>query len=279
MEVVRLQYYYYKQPLERALELGMLEAIKEYGGLEIPEGKEQKGVDRVITALAAYFEHYHPDTDHIQPYFVDGKPAVEFTFSLPLPINHPETNLPFIYAGRFDMLGIYQGQLVVVDEKTTSQLGASWAKKWDLRGQFTGYVWACQKYNIPTIGAVVRGISFLKQTKQNPSGHGFEESIQMRPKWLIDAWYEQLLADVGNMVRAWEINWYDQDFGDTCAYYSGCPFLTLCTSPTPETWISGRYAERKWNPLDKIPYKQPEQIIETVAAPAELQNLMQKTGE
>lgn len=249
LEVFRKDYYGpAKLPLDQALEHGMTEAIAAYGDVEVPEFKEQKSVGRVITALAAYVENYPPATDHIQPKLSpNGEPMVEFTFSVPLPIKHPETGNPFLYAGRFDMVGVYKDQLIGVDEKTTSQLGPTWTNKWNLRGQFTGYTWALQQHNIPVIGMMTRGVSFLK------SSHGFAESLQLRPQWMVDQWYEQLLWNVNRMKAAWELGWFDQNFGETCAAYSGCPFQTLCTSHDPETWIPGRYAKRTWNPLEKIP--------------------------
>ncbi len=279
LEVTRLAFYHEKLSLEDSLQKGILEAIAAYGDVTPPEHKSAKSVERVCTALVAYFQKYHPARDHIQPYFVAGKPAVEFTFSIPLPINHPESGEPFIYAGRFDLLGLYNGQLIGVDEKTTSQLGPTWSSKWRLRGQFTGYTWACLEYGLPVVGIVARGVSFLKGRKgaTDPADfHGFEESLQLKSKFEIDAWYVQLLNDVKRMVEAWEKNWYDQDFSDTCADYSGCPFMSLCTTSDPEAWIPGKFATRSWNPLAKVPASQPVQKSETVEAPDELLALMNR---
>jgi hypothetical protein len=255
LEVFRKNYYgAAKLGLKEAYEAGALAAIAEYGEHNPPEHKQQKSVQRVVEALADYLQQpkYQPDTDHVQPYFPGGSgdPAVEFTFSIPLPILHPESGEPFLYAGRFDMLGVRNQQLVVVDEKTTSQLGPTWVNKWNLRGQFTGYIWACQQYGYPVLGAIVRGISFLK----NSFGHA--ESLQMRAQWEVDQWYAQLLADVKRMVWCWENNWFDQAFDEACADFSGCPFQVLCKSSTPEQWTS-KYIIRDWDPLKKVPYQQP----------------------
>ena len=260
LEVTRRHLFGDKLPFRDSLEKGMLAAIVEYGTHDPPEYKAQKSVQRVIEALADYFIHYPPETDHVQPHVIAGHPCVEFTFSIPLPINHPETGEPFLYAGRFDMLGVRHGQLVVVDEKTTSQLGPTWINKWNLRGQFTGYIWACQQYGYPVLGAIVRGVSFLK------NGFGHAEAPQLRAQWQIDRWYDQLLHDVERLVKAWKEGWYDQDFNDTCAEYGGCPFQSLCTAHNPEDWVS-KFATRDWDPLKKVPYVQPEQKSEIVQLP------------
>jgi hypothetical protein len=256
LEVFRRLYYgSAKLPFAQALERGILAAIAEYGDHTPIESKQQKGVDRVAKALVAYFQQWHPDLDHLQPYMVAGEPAVEFTFSIPLPVNHPETGEPFLYAGRFDMLALYKGMFVVDDEKTTGQLGPTWASKWNLRGQFTGYVWACHQYGKPVIGAIARGIRF---TKGEFSSESFAEVLQMRADWEIQQWYEQLIHDLKRIVRAWEDGWYDQVFDETCAAYGGCPFQRLCKSAEPDNWIAGHYESRNWDPLAKVPYKQPE---------------------
>jgi hypothetical protein len=275
LEIFRKSYYGLHSPFKgnvtASLEQGMVEALAAYGEVEVPEFKDAKRPERVITALAAYVEKYPPATDHIQPKLTpDGEPMVEFTFSVPLPIRHPETGNPFLYAGRFDMVGVYKDQLIGVDEKTTSQLGATWAAKWNLRAQFTGYTWALQQHNIPVIGMMTRGVSFLAKS------HGFEESLQLRPQWMIDQWYEQMLANVQNMVASWEKNWYNQDFGDTCAAYSSCPFQTLCTSADPEAWIPGRYGIRDWNPLSKVPEVPKEEAKTETVVPSDMPSFLQR---
>lgn len=268
LEIIRKEFYGNKVPLARALEIGMMEAMAFYGNPVVPEYKEAKGINRVITALAAYIEKYPLATDHIQPHFgADGQPLVEFTFSIPLPILHPETGNPFIYAGRFDMVGLYNRQIIGVDEKTTSQLGATWSAKWNLRAQFTGYCWALQTYDYPVVGMIARGISFLKNS------HGFEESIQMRPKWMIDQWYENMLKNVERMVAAWKTGWFHQDFGDACASYGSCPFMKLCQSATPEDWIEGNFGIRDWNPLAKV-----QEVHKTEPTKVETVNVMGEIG-
>lgn len=269
LEVTRLLYYRDKMPLDEALSKGMLAAIEAYGSFETPEGHEKKGVDRVVQAMEYYFkEAFPPEKDHIQPmYAADGKPMVEFTFAIPLPILHPDTDQPLIYAGRFDMVGLYNDQIFCVDDKTTSQLGPTWSNQWNLRGQFTGYTWACQQYGKPAVGAIVRGISFLK----NSFGHA--EALQQRPQWMIDQWYEQLIHDLTRWKNAYVTGWYDQNFSDACGAFGGCPFQRLCTSSDPETWVD-HYGTRDWDPLNKVPYVQTSKPSEIIAAPEGLKELM-----
>ena len=56
-----------------------------WGDFEIPTWKATgKTFDRVWEAVEEYFKTWTPRTDHIQPYFTDGKATFEYTFSIPL---------------------------------------------------------------------------------------------------------------------------------------------------------------------------------------------------
>lgn len=232
---------------DEALAEGIKALLTEWGSYEPPEG-HPKSLERMVGALEAYFSHYGWDTDHIQPLMREGKPAVEFSFAIPLPETHPETGEPLLYTGRFDMLGLYNGSIFVVDEKTTKQLGASWSRQWNMRSQFTGYCFAAEEYGHPVAGAIIRGISILK-TK-----YGHAEAIQYRPKHVIDQWYKQLIRDIREMKEAWrhapKEHW-DLALDDACSQYFGCSYERVCLQP-PERKLSvlaEDTIEYIWDPL------------------------------
>lgn len=214
-------------------------------------GPMKKGLDRIWAALDYYFNvAWPPYSDPVAPYRPsEGTLGVEFTFALPIPdTKHPVSGEPILYTGRFDMLGLYNGSLFVVDEKTTSQLGPTWPDQWEMRGQLTGYCWAAQSFGYPVAGAIIRGIAFYQETKSNPSGFGSAQTVTMRDEWRISQWLAQLSRDVNNQIRAWESGVYDFDFADACNSYGGCPFKKLCLVSDPEAWFSD-YETRNWDPL------------------------------
>ncbi len=247
METARKAFYGEQQlPEHEAIDAGQETIRRKWGDFDPDGNGTVKTLARCLDALELYFLEYPMRTDHLKPLNADKqKPAVEFSFGLALPINHPDTGNPLIYAGRFDMLAEFNGTLFAVDEKTSSQLGASWGKQWDLASQFSGYCYAAQQYGYPVAGAIIRGIGILKTQTT------FAQHLTYRPKWLLDQWYEQLLRDIERMIFAYKQGYFDKNFGDACSAYSGCGFKQLCTTNTPENWISGNYTERHWNPLDK----------------------------
>lgn len=217
-----------------------------------------KTKERVWEAVEEYFHMWSPQTDPVQPYRdPTGKPAMEFTFGIPL---EPEENFPlhpsgspFIYSGRFDMLGVKNGRTRWRDEKTTKSIGASWSEQWDLRSQFLGYTWALQKSGIKCDGGVVRGIGILK-TKIT-----VVEAEKVYSDVLIARWYEQLRRDLWRIRKMWDEGYWDYNLADACTSYGGCAFRMPCSSEAPDRWYSG-YNVRRWHPTQKNPIAEPEKI-------------------
>lgn len=233
--------------IPEALDVAYREMMKEWGDFEC-DPDDQKNLPRLMLALESYYQHYGVKSDRVQPFIweKDGqqRPATEFTFSIPLNINHPETGDPLLFAGRFDMLAEYNGSLFVEDDKTAKQLGASWRKQWDLRGQFTGYCWASRQYGFPVAGAIIRGIGLLKTKITH------EEAITFRHPHVIDRWLDSLYSTLHKMIEDWKDGDFDYNYADTCSAYGGCPYTILCETLDPEAWIENNFVEVKWNPLE-----------------------------
>lgn len=236
-----------------AIKVGSEALVQFWGDFEAPEGSA-KDLPRLLEALLEYFTEYPLDANPIKPLKIGGPDlpahAIEFTFSVPLPIRHPVTGNPLVYAGRFDMLAEYNGTLFAVDEKTASQLGSQWMSQWEMDSQFTGYCWAAQQYGYPVGGAIIRGISFLK-TK-----FGHAQAIVYRPQWVIDRWYQNLLWDITQMIQLWEYAKADLFIPQAldksiCGNYGGCAYKRLCESQNPESWVEMDFVPRTWNPLHK----------------------------
>ena len=237
-----------KLPPPAALAAGIRALTMFYGEYVPPEAgtAANKTWEHCVLALASYFDEYGWDTDAIQPMMMaSGNPAVEFRFAEPIDIPHPESGEPLILCGRFDMFGIsreYGGALYIVDEKTTSQLGFSWSKQWDLRSQFIQYTWAARRNDFPVLGAIVRGIGMLK----HETSHA--QAILQIPKWKVDQWFELTCIHLERIIEAWKAGYWLKQYDDTCNSYGGCAYKPLCDTPSPEKWRDS-YVIRRWDPL------------------------------
>lgn len=244
LEVARRSYYFQRDQ-DLALSQGVRALLEAYGDFQCPEDSA-KSPERMAGALEYYFSQYGWDTDDAQPHVIAGAPCIEFSFAEPLSILHPRTGNPLIYSGRADMIVRYADGLWVLDDKTTSALGASWVNQWNLRSQFTAYTWAARRVNIPTTGVLVRGIAILKR------GYNHAQAMTMRAAWEVERWERQLERDLLRMIQSWEAGEWDYNLDHACTEYGGCIFSqNVCKSPTPESWLPMYFERRRWDPLTR----------------------------
>lgn len=244
LEALRRAYYEQELTSDEALSIGINKFMTAWGDFEPPAGVA-KTLERGLGALEFYVNEWPLHTGAQPHKLPSGKRAIEFSFAQPLPFNHPVTGQPIIYAGRSDAIMDFAEGVYLEDDKTASQLGESWAKQWELRGQFTGYCWAAREAGISVNGVLVRGVSILK-TK-----YGAAQAITYRSAAEIDEWLAVTLSDLGEMVAAWETGNYKKNFGDACASYGGCPFVPVCKSADPETWLTAYFEQIQWDPLER----------------------------
>ena len=245
LEVARHKFYSEGTTEAEALGCGIEGLMLAYGDFQPPEGSS-KTLERMCGALDFYFDRYPLGTDKAQPLVLpSGKRAIEFSFATPLNYPHPVSGDPIIYAGRSDMICTFAEGVYIEDDKTASQLGASWSKQWDLRSQFTGYCWSAREAGIPVNGVLVRGVSILK-TKYDTL-----QAITYRSQWEIDRWYQQVLKDLVHMESCWRGGYWDFNLDHSCAEFGGCALTSVCKSPQPESWLPMYFERRRWDPLER----------------------------
>jgi hypothetical protein len=248
LEATRRAFYEEQLGTETSIGRGLAKLIAEYGDFECPSDSA-KSLERMLGALEFYFSQYPLATDSAKPARLsDNRLGIEFGFLEPIDIKHPVTGDPLLYSGRFDMIADYANGLYGEDDKTASQLGASWHKQWDLRSQFTAYCWGAARHGIHLEGFLVRGVSILK-TKYDT-----QQAITYRPRWMIDHWYEQMLAKVKRMIQYWESGNWEWALGDACNSYGGCEFRPFCLAqPDRQQAVLRTYFTRRlWDPVARV---------------------------
>jgi hypothetical protein len=249
LEVTRKAFYGEGLSETDAIKEGGVAIIELWGDYESPAygSGSQKTLMNCLLAHSSYFEQYNLTDDIIKPVMKNGKPAVEFTFAIPIPnVLHPTSGDPILYAGRFDMLAEHHsGAYFVDDEKTASQLGEGWKNSFKLASQMTGYCWAAREYGYPVQGAVIRGVAILKTEFKHLM------LIEQRDNWMIDRWLLQLKRDINQMIACWKEGIWDHALDEACSSYGGCRFLPICTSPNPRMWLENDFEYNSWNPLAK----------------------------
>jgi hypothetical protein len=133
MEAARAAFYIHGKSADDSVAIGVQEVLRAYGNFECPP-ESAKSLERTAGALEFYFSHYRLGEDKAIPLSLPGgKTGIEFNFLEPLDILHPVTGDPLLYSGRMDMLCEYEGMKLGEDDKTASQLGASWPRQWSWR--------------------------------------------------------------------------------------------------------------------------------------------------
>ena len=236
----------------------------EWGDFIIRKERHPKTPENMWAAVEDYVRVYPPRSDSVQPYFTGDGASFEYSFAIPLDLPgfplHPVSGDPFIYTGRFDLLGKKDSRPVIRDEKTAQRLESNWSEKWDLRSQFLGYCWALQRVGIPCNTVVVRGVIVtLTSVRQ-------VEAIKIYSQHLINKWFEQLRRDVNRIVACWNEGYFDYNLGDVCTMYSHCPFIPLCASAEPANWYES-YEVRRWNPLTRVASSAPTGLTLQTSTP------------
>ena len=242
LEASRKAFHIDKMLESEAVATGLSALMSFYGDFTPPEGSA-KTLDRMAGALEFYFDKYPLSTDPAQPILTGGRLGIEFSFAQPLPISHPESGEPLIWCGRADQVVSYAGGTYISDEKTTTSLGPTWSRQWDLRSQFSGYCWAARCAGIRVDGVLVRGISILK-TKYDTA-----EAITYRPEWQVARWLDQTLEDIQDCITQWKRGRFRFNLDHSCSEYGGCPFRQVCLAQDPAPFLDVAFERRQWNPL------------------------------
>lgn len=246
LEVARRAFYENGRTPEDSVALGLEALLRFYGDFQCPEDSA-KSASRTAGALEFYFDRYPLGEDKAVPLALpNGKRAIEFNGVEVLEIAHPETGNPLQYSWRLDMAVEYNGMKLGEDDKTTSQLGASWPRQWDLRSQFTSYIWGAKRNGVQLDGFLVRGVSILK-TKYDTL-----EAITYRPEWQINRWEEQLYRDLARMIQCWNEGYFDYNLDHACSEYGGCPFRNVCLASQPEPILEQMFERRRWDPVSRV---------------------------
>lgn len=225
-----------------SIAVGLQALLFDYGDFICP-ADSAKSAERMAGAFEFYFSNYPLDQENGPIELPGDKFAIEFSFAHPLPIAHPVTGDPILYAGRMDAINNYAGGKFICDEKTTTQLGASWSRQWDLRAQFTGYAWGCQQAGIHVDGAIVRGVSILKTKYET------QQAISYRPEWQIDRWYEEMLDWIADIAICAHNSKWRHNLDHACAEFGGCAFRQACSSQEEAPWLETYFEKRHWDPI------------------------------
>lgn len=229
-----------------------------------------KNPTTLLQLVVDYFDKYREDA--FETFILEnGLPAVELSFRFALdwgPVAGSETYTvvdefgnkvseegqpaqPYLLCGHLDRVVTYQGDLYVLDHKTTTTTpGPYYFNQWAPNNQMTLYTFAGQV----VLGSVIHGVIIeaaqILLEKPNAFVRGFtyrtDEGID---EWLNDLEYHLNAAEAFAEAGHWPMN-------DTaCDKYGGCRFREVCSKApgVRSKFLKADFnqlpLEERWNPL------------------------------
>lgn len=252
LERARRAFYEEDQSEDESVAQGVGALLAFYGDHQPPPTgtAANKTAIRMAGALEFYFSRYPLNHATAYPIIMPGgKRGIEFNYTYPLGIDHPETGQPILYTGRSDGIFQFAGGTYIFDDKTASQLGPTWTKQWKLRAQFSGYCWLAGKCGVKVDGVVVRGVSILK------NNYDTLEDISFRTEYMLATWESELLVWVAAMKECYRTGVWQHNFDHACSNYGGCEFNDLCDMEEPLPWLERNHERRHWDPITRVETK------------------------
>lgn len=241
-------------------------AADEFSRWQPPED-EYRNYDRMVDLIHNYGLQY-PFEDFQIPTFPDGKLMVEVPFAYPLGtlevncelwIRNPDRSIEkrfvktikIIWIGKIDLPYILNGQLFLMDHKTSSM--ATNMDEFLISHQFYGYAWALEQMLSRKVDGVIinrivcrkptkTGIPFTFERKYIPIGRG-----------LLAEWKLDCLHIIADFIEGARRGYMPKHTSHCVAKFGTCEFHKICQLDDPAQraimLTSGEYTERTWSPL------------------------------
>lgn len=255
---------YYKSPdLHKALHDDTDNIIREESANYGPEldglFDPKRNTNSLQTLMYGYFQETKIYGEYLKPITLpDGSPAVEVSFSIPLGRIFIEGlgEVTVMWEGRIDLIArdVRDGSYCIVDHKTCSMLGDTFAKQFERSTQFSGYLFAAryitkQLPELPTLNSVC--INAICQKKVNEYKH-FRFS---RPGWDEEEFREEVLGKLQSYFSLPPVFGPFLSHRSACTTkYGTCTFFNVCEfgpeHRIPYLLNSGAFVKSEWSPLN-----------------------------
>lgn len=219
-------------------EILQMEQGTEYSG-PWESGDNLKNRENLIRTIVWYVDHFKDDPAPVIT-LSDGKPAVEYSFSL-------EVDNGIVFAGHIDRLVTYADNPYVMDQKTTrNTIGPFYWKGFKPNTQMSMYTFAGQAiYGSPVKGVIIDAVQIAVGFSR------FERGFTFRTPSELDEWYDNTMYWIETARTATQ----NQEFHmnpESCTKYGGCPFQSVCEK-SPDVRLNFLKADFEqsapWDPL------------------------------
>ena len=231
---------------EDALAIVVTEILMTTWGAEGPWDSDHNSKTRetLVRSVFWYSEHFKDDPAQTV-ILVNGKPAVELSFKMPLEVNAADEQ-PYMLCGHLDRVVEFNGGTYVMDRKTTtSTIGSYWFDQFDPDNQMSLYSLAAKViYETPVKGVIIDGVQIAVGFSRFSRGFAYRTEAQLE-EWLNDTYNWFAIAEGYAKAGHWPMN------DKSCHHFGGCVFRKVC-SKSPEVrvkFLESDFVKQEWNPL------------------------------
>ena len=235
---------------EGANDESMAKAIAHFSEIyQTPEGDELRTVENGVKMLTWYYTKYKDE--HFK---LVGKPEEGFVFFIG----------DILYGGRLDLPVEWDGQLWIMEHKTTTRLTGGYFSQFELDRQPTGYIIALEEFTGRKVaGCIINAMEPWKEVKRvsaktkQPEDHFLRKPLT-RSKELKERFRFNTQALVRDIKWCEDNNEFQEaEKKEVCYYYNRpCPYLQLCQYGADERIIKRDYVEEVWEPYKNADRKE-----------------------
>lgn len=237
-----------------------------------PPEDEFRNYAMAVDVIKGYNQTYPSDLQVVKD--KDGAPLVEIPFLLPLgeitinasvPVKDMKTgvievrwlgSVKIIWTGKIDLVVSMNNSTYGMDHKTTSIMGPSFFREFDLSSQFVGYTWALRELlNLTSAqlpGFIINAIAVRKPTRTGEKLTFSRYTTFITDEQVLE-WKKDVLEHLSTFL-SFLLNSYFPKATKWCVgKYGECEFFNVCLLPEKQRALmlsTGDYKSVTWSPLD-----------------------------
>lgn len=234
-------------------------------------GDPKRNTDKLMNLLESYtLEYSRNPSMQFELLSIDGKPAVEQSFIVPLGkiefvsgsteiYGNQDTELQINWSGKIDLLTRYEGAIAPVDHKTTSVMGEKFVDDKVRSSQMLGYVYAARYLSEHIFGGLPVFGTRINALAMRSAGFEFKQFDIPYPEWKVKEWQEETLQSVRFLVEQLDHFLSTGKSAPTREHcvtkYGKCAYFDVCDSvPTMRDRMifdDSYFFVSNWSPLNE----------------------------
>lgn len=233
-----------------------------------PEEGDHRNYDMAVDFILEYCNAYPIESFDVVD--INNRAAIEIPFAHPLfdyeinrtiLVREMDGNIHerfvgvirVIWQGRLDLiLRTGMNELYMMDHKSTSMMGPSYFKEFEMSSQFKGYSWAMEQLlGQPVRGCIINGLGIRKPTKTGKKLEFQRKTVDILPEQ-IEEWKHNTIHNVTSFIEQTIAGFLPQNTKWCIGKYGACQYFDVCTLPQtqrPLMLATNDFKDVTWNPL------------------------------